>query len=169
MFEAKRPAMVLGVVAALAIVAFFLIPYLSSTRGPARPNVLLVVIDTLREDRAYGGRNGVPVMPKLVAFAEESLRFSNAATQCTWTRPSVASIFTSLYFDAHRLFFSADPERPDLPVQGFLPKSVGTLPEYLKNAGYTTWAIQTNGNLREEIGFGRGFDGLGLRTARTRS
>jgi len=158
MSEAKRAAILFGVVPACAIVAFFLFTYFSGTREPLRPNVLLVVIDTLREDRVYGERNGVPVMPNLVAFAEESLQFNNAATQCTWTRPSVASIFTSLYFDAHKVFFSADPEQPEVPVQGFLPKSVGTLPEYLKNAGYTTWAIQTNGNLGGEIGFGRGFD-----------
>ncbi len=158
MSEAKRAAILFGAVPACAMVAFFLFTHFSGPRGPLRPNVLLVVIDTLREDRVYAERNGVPVMPNLVAFAEESLKFSNAVTQCTWTRPSVASIFTSLYFDAHGVLFSADPEHPEVPVQGFLPKSVGTLPEYLNDAGYTTWAIQTNGNLGREIGFGRGFD-----------
>ena len=156
--EAKRAAIPIGVAAACAIAAFFLIAYFSGTNKQPRPNVLLVVIDTLREDRVYGEQNGVPVMPNLRAFAEESLQFSNAAAQCTWTRPSVASIFTSLYFDVHKVFFSGDESHPEVPVQGILPKSVETLPEYLKNAGYTTWALQTNVNLHEDFGFARGFD-----------
>ena len=56
-------------------------------RGAGRPtpNVLFVVIDTLRVD-------ALPAMPRLRALAAEGARFTQAITAATWTRPSVLAM-----------------------------------------------------------------------------
>ena len=56
-------------------------------RGAGRPapNVLFVVIDTLRVD-------ALPAMPRLRALAAEGASFTQAITAATWTRPSVLAM-----------------------------------------------------------------------------
>lgn len=122
-----------------------------------RPNVALIVIDTLRADTVNAERNGVPVMPRLRRFAREGLDFANAATPCTWTKPAVVSMLTSLRFDAHGVRYSVDPEDPQRRTDT-IPDGLQTLPVMLHDAGYRTAGIQTNPHLTEEIGLARGFD-----------
>ncbi len=64
---------------------------------PPRPNVLLVVIDTLRADRLpfYGcERDNAPFLGEL---AEQSLVFESAWSAAPWTVPAMASLMTSVY------------------------------------------------------------------------
>jgi len=123
-----------------------------------RPNVVLIMLDTLRADRVEANRGGVPVMPNLRAFAEGSRYFTRAISPCTWTRPAVASIFTGLNVDAHGVYFSAAPGEENSTRSDVLPASVETMAEVLDKAGFATIGIQTNPNLLPEYGFGRGFD-----------
>ncbi len=62
-----------------------------------RPNILLYVMDTLRADHlgVYGYSR--PVSPQIDAFATEATVFDDAVAQSSWTRASMASIFTSLW------------------------------------------------------------------------
>jgi arylsulfatase A-like enzyme len=62
-------------------------------RRPDRPNVLVVVIDTLRADhvRAYGGRAATPTID---ALAREGLRFSRFFPEAMATIPARRSILT---------------------------------------------------------------------------
>jgi arylsulfatase A-like enzyme len=115
-------------------------------------------LDALRADRVHAQRNGVPLMPYLSHLAEESVRFTHAVTPCTWTRPAMASIFTSLYVDTHQVYFSTDPRNPEGASSDALPASFETMASYLKKAGYFTAEVQTNGNLVPELGFAQGFD-----------
>ncbi len=132
----------------------------ASTSAPERPNVLLIVTDALRFDRLDGSRNGVPLMPNLRAFADTSWNFTNARVQATWTKPSMASLFTSLYPEVHQVLFGihdtvyeGQPTRADV-----LPETLETLAGYLKSQGYATAAIQTNANITADFGFNQGFD-----------
>lgn len=145
-----------------ACVAFLLCCSLASADTPKpRPNVLLIVIDTLRADRIAATRNGVPVMPKLHAFAERSWWFENAFSQASWTKPSVVSILTSLYPATHRVQFGIpanwfkDQDRSR--VEG-LPAEKQTAPHFFKQHGYATAAVQTNGHLQPQYGFAQGCD-----------
>jgi len=123
-------------------------------RISSKPNVVLIVADSLRADRLGAERNGVPIMPNLTALAKESVVFSNATTSCTCTKPAMTSIFTSLHVDTHQVYFNGTPEQSDV-----LPESLETMAVYLKKtAGYTTTGIQTNANLLESLGFAQGFD-----------
>jgi arylsulfatase A-like enzyme len=62
--------------------------------GPSRPNVILVIVDTLRADHlgAYGYRGGIS--PVLDAFAARATVFENAISQAPHTIPSVLQIMT---------------------------------------------------------------------------
>ena len=108
-----------------------------------RPDVLLLVIDTLRADHlgCYGYER--PTSPVIDQIAESGALFSNNSSQAPWTLPSMSSMMTSRYFTAHRDF-------PD--------ETVPTLVESFKEAGYHTVGIVGNPLLESEHGFGRGFD-----------
>jgi arylsulfatase A-like enzyme len=98
----------------------------------ARPNVLLVTIDTLRPDRlgAYGyNRSETPNIDRLAA---EGALFETALTDTPWTTPSMSSVMTGTYA-THHGFKSTNANRLSL-------ENV-TLAEVLSEAGYTTAAI----------------------------
>jgi arylsulfatase A-like enzyme len=113
-----------------------------------RPNVLLVVIDTLRADRlgVYGNMRGLtPFLDELAARGHVVRR---ARAQAPWTNPSVASIFTSRYQSQHGV----------VDYRSVLPAAELTLAEVLKADGYATGAFSANGLIGESLGFGQGFD-----------
>lgn len=110
------------------------------------PNVVLIVLDACREDRIDAARNGMPVMPHLSNFP--AVRFRNAISPAPWTLPSMVSVFTSLYVDAHQVHSG----------KTHVPENLESAASYLKKAGYTTLCVQTNSLMNVEIGCNRGFD-----------
>ena len=112
------------------------------------PNLLLVIVDTLRADALsiYGG-SGVET-PTLDRLAGEGSVFRAAFAQASWTKPSIASTLTSLYPSSHQAVLK--PSR--------LPDSVVTLAEALSAFGYATGGIVTNINLSPSFNFQQGFD-----------
>lgn len=113
----------------------------------APPNVVLVVLDTVRSDRVgcYGAAR--ETTPTLDAFAADATRYADAVAQAPWSIPSHASIFTGRYPSVH----GATTIRPVL-------RSGPTLPALLSDAGYGTYAVSPNEYVRPLTGFGRGFD-----------
>ncbi len=119
--------------------------------GKRPPNFLIVLIDTLRADRlgAYGyKRNTSPVIDQLSA---KGVRFDAAYSHAPWTRPSVASLMTSLYPKSHDIIGDEDA----------LPSGLPTLAQVLKSRGYSTAAFSANPQVMPVYGFGRGFDVFG--------
>ena len=115
--------------------------------GPA-PNILLIVLDTVRADRLSSFGYDRPTSPELDAFAERAIRFNNFYSTSVWTIPSHASLFTGLFPVRHQ----ATQERR------WLPSEFVTLAEVLQNTGYTTWAASGNPNVSERINLARGFE-----------
>ncbi len=113
-----------------------------------RPNVLLVVVDTLRRDAlgAYGA--GPAASPALDEFAESSVVYEEAVAQASWTRPSMASLITSMVPCTHQTYRKAD----------VLPDSVDTIAEVLQRHGYTTGSLANNINVTASFNFDQGFD-----------
>jgi len=111
-------------------------------------NVLFLVVDTLRADhlRSYGYEQ--ESTPNLDRFAEDAIRFDQAFTNSSWTRPSFASILSGRLPSSHGVMAKSDA----------LPDAVTTLPEALRTAGYGTAGYVTNFNVAPYFNFHQGFD-----------
>ncbi|MDG1482806.1 MAG: sulfatase [Myxococcota bacterium] len=123
-----------------------------ATPGPgfdAQPNILLVVIDTLRADRLSLSGYPRPTSPELDARAAAGLLFTNVWAPTSWTRPSVAAMLTGL----HPAALGISDERQDA-----IPPAAPMLTETLQSAGYATFGMTANPNLNARFGFDRGFD-----------
>jgi arylsulfatase A-like enzyme len=77
------------------------LPVVAGWKPSARPNVVLIVIDTLRADALAPDADGTPTMPKLAALSRQGTRFTNAVAPCSWTLPSIASLLTGKLPHAH--------------------------------------------------------------------
>ncbi|MDF1837187.1 MAG: sulfatase-like hydrolase/transferase, partial [Planctomycetota bacterium] len=76
------------------------IPFLvacPSADGP-KPNVLWIVVDTMRADRLGGELNLTPYLDKL---GQQGAVFESAYSHSPWTLPSMASMLTSLHPKEH--------------------------------------------------------------------
>jgi arylsulfatase A-like enzyme len=135
-----------------------------SRRHPPRPpNVVVIVIDTLRADHLplYGYQRDTA--PFLSALAADSVVFTAAESTSAWTAPATASLFTSLYPFQHDVvtgFMVAQSlqGQPEVVELDRLPDEVATLPEVMNAAGYSTFGLTANINIGEPMGFARGFD-----------
>ena len=111
------------------------------------PNVLLIVLDTVRADHLslYGyERSTTPVLERL---AKGAVRFDQARATAPWTLPSHASMFTGRW--PHEV-----GEKWRTPIRGNFP----TLAEYLGKHGYATAGFVGNtGYCSQETGLARGF------------
>jgi len=123
-------------------------PVVVESASAAAHNVVVYLIDTLRADHL--GCYGYPrdTTPNIDRFASQAVLFEDAQAQSPWTRPSVASIFTGLWPQAHNV--NDDPDA--------LSEDAWTLPEAFRDLGYETAAFVANGNVTEHSGFGQGFD-----------
>src|SRR5262249_40171750 len=112
------------------------------------PNVLLIVVDTLRADRlgSYGNPRGLT--PFLDELAAKGLRFENAYAASSWTRPSVASLLTSRYPSQHGAVTILDK----------IPDEELTLGEALQQRGYLTGAVSGSPIISQVGGCAQGFD-----------
>ena len=151
-------------IAARGLLGTLLVILAGSCGPPAdeRPNVIVLLVDTLRTD--YLGSYGFPgeISPNLDRLASESVVFENCYANAPWTPPSVGTLFTSLYPQVHGLNRFADHKFRD-PDSGKLRGSVladdaVTLAETLRDAGYSTAAFVANPWLRSDLGLGQGFD-----------
>ena len=117
-------------------------PEIVSREGSqAGPDVILIILDTLRADRL--GCYGYPLdtSPNLDELASRGIRFTHAVSQAPWTYPSHRALFSGLYPTARALEGS--------------PK----LAEVLLEAGFRTEALTGGGQMDFRVGFSEGFEG----------
>ena len=108
-----------------------------------RPDVILIVVDTLRADRLSTYGYPRPTAPFLDSLAAEGTLFEDATAQSSWTLPSMVSLFTGRYLTEYR---------------DFIGDTTPTLPESFARAGYRTVGASANILLTSQAGFHRGFD-----------
>jgi choline-sulfatase len=112
-------------------------------------NVLIYLIDTLRADHLKpfnaGTRVKTPALEELVGMG--SALFSSAHTQENWTKPSVATLLSSLLPWEHHA----------TTTEAVVPASVDLLPERLQRVGFYTGAFIANGYVSDKFGFRQGF------------
>lgn len=136
--------------AALAVTLISLWSFpLTTAAGPKEPNVLLITIDTVREDRVgcYGYRQAHT--PNLDALAREGALFQTVVTSVPLTLPSHCTIMTGTYPPLHGV-------RDNLGYK--LGDSPPTLAAILKQRGYSTAAFVGADVLDPSRGLNRGFD-----------
>jgi len=128
--------------------------------GGARPNLLLITLDTTRADRlgCYGYRSALT--PALDALAAHGTLFEQAFTSCPMTLPAHATMLTGLDPPEHGLHMNG---------KGRLDAGVVTLAETLLAHGYRTGAFVAAFVLDRRFGLNRGFQVYDddLRTAAT--
>lgn len=131
--------------------------------GSGAPDVVVVVLDTLRIDRTTVFDPARDTTPFLAELAERSVVFDDAWSTSSWTAPAVASLFTGLYPSQHGvdvgiwLLRQLHASRPQLRLKQ-IPPELETLPELLRARGYVTFGIADNPNVSQAEGFSRGFD-----------
>lgn len=112
-----------------------------------RPNILLLVLDTLRADHlsCYGYPR--PTTPFLDQLAGEGVLFEHAYSPAVWTLAGHASIFTGMVPSKN----GANAEHI------YLEESFTTLAEILQSCGYRTAGFCNNAWVSEFTGMDQGF------------
>ena len=120
----------------------------------SRPNVVVIVMDTVRADHLSLYGYDRDTTPNLKGLAQDSVVYSNAISSSDITLTSHASLFTGMYASWHGGY--CDPAKAPYgqPVNPNYP----TLPELLKSSGYSTLGVAANLYLRADFGLQRGFD-----------
>jgi arylsulfatase A-like enzyme len=130
-----------------------------------RPNLIFIMVDTLRAD--YLGSYGFTgdLSPNLDRLATESVLFERCSSQAPWTKPAIATLFTGLHPQTHRVLthdglygdgraaVHAGTVHTDA-----LPAAAHTLAEALHKAGYETAGFIANPWVGRALGFAQGFD-----------
>ncbi len=152
---------------AIVVLAFFLSNFIEIRVGPASPerplgtvedieklaqredlNVLFILIDTLRAERTsvYGYER--PTTPFLNKLAKEGIVFEKQLAQSSWTKCSMASLWTGLY-----------PSRSGITRFEHVLSDEAEMPaETLSKAGFKTTGLFRNGWVEGYFGFDQGFD-----------
>ncbi len=110
------------------------------------PNVVLILIDTLRRDHLSGEGYSRETSPALDAFASRGARFSSLVSTSCYTKPSVASLLTSLYPSGHRVGH----------LRTVLSEDRTTLAEAFHAVGWRTAKFVSNTIIGPEFGFAQG-------------
>ncbi len=142
-------AALLGMIGLSLCAEFFGDKVVAKGSRPAKgsPNVLWIVLDTIRADSLslYGYER--PTSPHLEALSRAGIRFDNARSTASWTLPSHASMFTGKW--PHEL-----SARLGVPLDDQEP----TIAEYLESKGYATAGFVANTFFCNAwYGLGRGF------------
>ncbi len=116
--------------------------------GGGPPDVVLIVLDTLRADRLGCYGYGRPTTPHIDAFAADAVQFQRAISPGVWTEPAHASIFTGLFRSQHGVGWN----------RIWLDDRFITLAEILRDRGYQTIAVSNNPNVSPGTNLTQGFD-----------
>lgn len=124
--------------------------------APGSPNVLVIVVDTLRADHLSSYGYGRPTSPNIDRMAQQGVLFENALSTCSWSYPSHVSLLTGAYQFEHGM--------GTVPPVGIFDSSslnfngYPTLGEALERRGYRTAAFSANRTyFTHDLGFDRGF------------
>jgi len=112
-------------------------------------NLLFILVDTLRADRLHTYGYARETSPWMDELARTGVRFARVLSQSSWTKSSMASLWTGTY-----------PVRNGILRWGHgLPEEAPLPAEQLQEAGFRTAGIFRNGWVAANFGFGQGFQG----------
>ena len=111
-------------------------------------NLVFIVIDTLRSDRLHAYGYPRETSPALDYLANTGVRFNRVISQSSWTKSSMASLWTSTWPGRNGILRWSER----LPPEAEMPA------ELLQKAGFHTAGIWRNGWVAPNFGFDQGFD-----------
>jgi arylsulfatase A-like enzyme len=117
--------------------------------SPETPNIILIVMDTLRADRMSCYGYPKPTTPHLDALAANGLLYEEARATSSWTWPSTASILTGLESETHGVVSDG---------RCYLDARLECISEVLERRGYTTIAFTCNPLIVPNKNFHQGFE-----------
>ena len=120
----------------------------------SRPNVVLIVMDTVRADHVSALGYLRDTSPNLKRLAADSVVYANAVSASDITLTSHASLFTGMYPSWHGAYC----QPPEAVYGRELARQYPTLAEVLQASGYQTVGVAANLYLRADFGLERGFD-----------
>lgn len=124
-------------------------PQAARPAASPRPNVLFILLDTLRADLVGRAPGPDARMPFLSSLAGRATYYPRAYAASSWTLPSIASIFTAQYPSEHGVGQEW--------FQSRLSDSTDTLAGVLAAHGYATVAFSAHDGVNSRC-CGRGFD-----------
>jgi len=118
-------------------------------RAPARPDLVVIDVDTLRADALTLYGSARPTTPRLAAWArEQAMVYRDARTASSWTLPSTVSILSGTWVEQHGVINRVAARRHAVPMVASL----------LRAAGYETIGHADGGFVTAAFGFDDGFD-----------
>lgn len=115
---------------------------------PGKPHIFIFLIDGCHADHLGLAGYRRDTTPNVDRLAKDGVIFDNAYANATFTRSSVATIFTGFFPHRHKLRI----------LTNRLPKGLFMLPEFMKKIGYGTALLTEAGNISEFFGFSQGVD-----------
>jgi arylsulfatase A-like enzyme len=136
-------------------------PELRGSSSIGVPDVLLIVLDTVRADAAPAAADAPVSTPVLAQLVADGQIWTHAFSTSAWTVPAHASLFTGLEADEHGSGWASPA----------LAKRIPTLAEQFAAAGWRTGGFSANPYIGPAYGFDRGFTefrqaGLGRKARR---
>jgi arylsulfatase A-like enzyme len=113
-----------------------------------QPNIVLLVLDSVRAANLSCYGYSRPTTPNIDALAQQGTLYEEAISSGCWTLPVHASLFTGLYSLNHGLTTSKDA----------LPEDHPTLARQLKRLGYQAASFSNNAYVSAISGLTQGFD-----------
>ena len=111
------------------------------------PDVILIVVDTLRADHLAPYGYNVQTAPHVSGLAEQGVVYEAVVAPSSWTKTSMASIWTSRNPLRHGV----------MRKESVLPAELSTLAGAFRDAGFQTIGINSNPWLLTKYGFSAGF------------
>ncbi|QIO24139.1 sulfatase [Haloarcula sp. JP-L23] len=117
----------------------------------ATPNIVWVTLDSVRADHTtmHGYRRDTT--PELAALARDGVAFETCIAHSSRTPVSVPSMLTGTYPSRHGVGLGAG-------VCGRIPDTMATVPDILRDCGYTSVAVSRNVYAGEVTGLADRFD-----------
>jgi arylsulfatase A-like enzyme len=121
-------------------------------------DVIVLLIDVLGADDlgCYGYER--PTSPHIDAFASDSVVFENAIASSTYTKTSVASLFSGRFPHNHGVYDGHFPEIDARVTADLLEEEIPTMAESFSEHGWTCAGWTANGQILSYMGFAQGFD-----------